>query len=459
MGVCTEYARTQVIALDVYSNRPTRNYDGVVSVEADHLDRYVTESEIKYRCKTRIRNWSWRLAFQNRTQNAEGRSEAGTGPGGRASLSTRLKQGLVYHLGGLAHSALQISDLWTSPIRPMLLRSETVFVAPTLIVCHDVWSLEAGIRLKRRFGCKLLYDNHEYSPHAHLSGHPLEAVYWERYERRLCRSVDALITVTPGLAALVEKKYGLRGRAYAVPNAAPLTLPRTPSHTRPIRYPVTFLVQGVAVPGRGFEALLDCWGQLNDPCARLWLRCPASDYLADLRRQYAHLLQNGSLEILPPVGSEDLIEAATVADVGIIPYPARVGEWKVNYNHLYCCPNKLSQYMQAGLAILSTNTHFVSSCLRKYQCGVTYDPEQPATLLDAVRGLVDDPQKLQRMKETAFHWAQTDYHWDRQADAYRAVIESLTGLTRQPARGGVPPMPESGPDRDQRVPKEAPCPA
>ena len=207
-----------------------------------------------------------------------------------------------------------------------------------------------------------------------------------------------------GLAAIVEKKYRLQGRTFAVPNAAPLKLPRTPSCSRPIGSPVTFLVQGVACPGRGFEALLDGWTQLNDPRARLWLRCPEGDFLTHLRNRYANLIQNGTMEILPPVGSEELIEAATGADVGIIPYPARVGEWKVNYNHLYCCPNKLSEYMQAGLAILSTNTRFVSGCLQKYECGLTYDSEQPATLLDAIRRLTDEPQLLQRLKVNAFHW-------------------------------------------------------
>jgi glycosyltransferase involved in cell wall biosynthesis len=432
VGVCAEYARTEVVALDVYEGRPTRYYDGVVSIEADQLQRYVPEDPwIKQFCKTRIRRWSWRLAFQERTRNGERLGPVLSGVGDRAGLLTRLRRAVVYHTGGLAHSALFLSDVWGSPIRPMIRRAETVFVRPSLIVCHDVWSLEAGIRLKRRFGCKLLYDNHEYSPQAHLSGHPLEEVFWERYERRLCRSVDAIITVAPGLAARVENRYGLTGRVFTVPNAAPLTPPRRPSHARPIGSPVTFLVQGVACPGRGFEALLDGWGQLKDPRARLWLRCPEGPYLADLCHRYAPLIQTGALEVLPPVDSLDLIEAATVADVGIIPYPPRVGGWAVNYNHLHCCPNKLSQYMQAGLAILSTNTQFVSGCLQKYQCGVTYDPEQPDSLLAAVRGLIDDPPRLQRLKERAFHWAQTDYNWDRQADTYRAVIESLSGLTRR----------------------------
>jgi glycosyltransferase involved in cell wall biosynthesis len=427
--VCADYARTQVVALDSYSKPPPRTYDGVVSVEADSRERFMDWAPVQRVIRGLLRRWSWRRAFEDRTRHPHERR-----PDGRASQWAQAWRGLVYHVGGLAHSAFYITDLKTALVRPMVRRAETVFVPPALIVCHDLWSLEAGIRLKQRFGCPLVYDNHEYSPQVHLSGHPLEEAYWERYERRLCRSVDAFITVTPELAALAEQKYGLGGRAFAVPNAAPLSLPRAPSNARPVRLPVTFLVQGVASPGRGFEALLDSWGRLKDPRARLWLRCPENDYLAGLRRQYAPLVETGSLAFLPPVAPADLIEAATGADVGIIPYPVRVGERKVNYNHLYCCPNKLSEYMQAGLAILSTNTRFVSGCLQRYQCGATYDPEQADALADAVRTLVASPEALERMKDRASYWARTDYHWDRQAETYRAVIESLTGLTRQPAR-------------------------
>ena len=52
----------------------------------------------------------------------------------------------------------------------------------------------------------------------------------------------------------------------------------------------------------------------------------------------------------PPVRETSLIAAAAAADVGVIPYMPTI------INFRYCCPNKLSQYMQAGLPIMAGNT-------------------------------------------------------------------------------------------------------
>ena len=52
----------------------------------------------------------------------------------------------------------------------------------------------------------------------------------------------------------------------------------------------------------------------------------------------------------PPVCEGLLIAAAAEADIGVIPYKPTI------INFRYCCPNKLSEYMQAGLPLMAGNT-------------------------------------------------------------------------------------------------------
>src|SRR5262249_40124579 len=132
----------------------------------------------------------------------------------------------------------------------------------------------------------------------------------------------------------------------------------------------------------------------------------------------------GFIQFLKPVSANELVPAATVADVGVIPYPL------TTLNHVYCCPNKLSQYMQAGLAILSTNSHYITDRLAAYDCGLTYDSFQLETLVRAVRSFLDNPQRLQTMKSNARAWVMADFNWEKQSSPYRNAIADLLGYHR-----------------------------
>src|SRR5439155_12760374 len=171
--------------------------------------------------------------------------------------------------------------------------------------------------------------------------------------------------------------------------------------------------------------------------------CPGSEYLASLEATYTDLVQRGRLEFLPAVRPDELVEGASFADVGVIPYAVRFGEYEHNYNHLYCCPNKLSQYMQAGLALLCSNSEFLAESVAKYDCGARYDPDRAETLVAAARWLLDDLPALARMKRRARRWARAEFHWDRPALPYRRLIEAYTGIRPAPVPApAAEPIPE-----------------
>src|SRR3546814_5848658 len=62
---------------------------------------------------------------------------------------------------------------------------------------------------------------------------------------------------------------------------------------------------------------------------------------------------------LPSISESQLVSAARAADVGVIPYNP------VFPNHVMACPNKLDQYMQAGIAILSNNIPYVRHIIER----------------------------------------------------------------------------------------------
>ncbi|MGQ0812304.1 MAG: glycosyltransferase family 4 protein [Nitrospiraceae bacterium] len=313
-------------------------------------------------------------------------------------------------LSNLASYGLIVSALYR--------RGRAASISPRVIICHDIFALAAGAMLKKVFRCSIIYDSHEFWPEADLIAQEWEKRLTMSIEGRLLRHADVVVTVSPPLARHLERLYSLP-HVVSAPNAEPVgDLASQPRKT--ISYkPVKFLLQGRVSPRRGIEELFEAWSLIQDLDAVFYVRCPQNEYLFELQSKFHRMINAGSIVILPAVKEEELVEAATFADVGVIPYR------KMSLIHKFCCPNKLSQYMQAGLAVLSNNLDFVSDVITRYKCGMVYDATKPQSFVEAVSHFVRDSDGLKEMKQNAFEASQSEFHWEVQSVEYRDAIRRL----------------------------------
>jgi glycosyltransferase involved in cell wall biosynthesis len=268
-------------------------------------------------------------------------------------------------------------------------------------------------------GCPVIYDSHEVWPEAFLQAGKLEKRVVAFLERRAIQEADIVITVNPQIAHYLERRYGLHN-VLAIPNAEPLREYVQPSCARPAALPVRFLLQGRIVPGRGFEDFFHAWALVEDDRAVLLLRVPMNEYVQQLCEAHSDLINKGRIQIAEAVTEDQLVAAASTADVGVIPYRGP------NLNHVYGCPNKLSQYMQAGLAILSSSEmEYVSQMVGRYKCGLSYDPSKPDNLREIVGVFVNNTELLRALKENAHKAALTEFNWACLSQPYRHAIDKL----------------------------------
>jgi glycosyltransferase involved in cell wall biosynthesis len=110
--------------------------------------------------------------------------------------------------------------------------------------------------------------------------------------------------------------------------------------------------------------------------------------------------------LAPAVTEDELISEAAKADIGIIPYEA------TSINNLYCCPNKLSQYLQAGLPILSNDLPFISNILDESAAGIKFDINEYETFALAVNKVLNSQQLIETLSLNATKYAENIFHWD-----------------------------------------------
>jgi glycosyltransferase involved in cell wall biosynthesis len=294
-----------------------------------------------------------------------------------------------------------------------------------VVYCNDLDTALAGLLLRRRLGGKLIYDSHEYWPHSNVEALPLQVRLFSAFDRFVQRRADHVITISEPLAREMERAYGV-GPIEVVPNAEPwagqpVARVRQGDIARLAAGRASFMFQGNFAPQRGLEELVDAWAEVDQLRAALFLRGPENVWRRALaQRAQALGLLGRSVYVLPPVAVEDLVAGAAEADIGIIPYKPTLPAYR------YACPNKLSQYLHAGVAILGSNIPYVAQQIEAGQVGVVYDSADRASIVAAVDRMAGDREALRQWQRNALTYGRETFNWQVQSEPLRRILSALS---------------------------------
>jgi glycosyltransferase involved in cell wall biosynthesis len=277
-----------------------------------------------------------------------------------------------------------------------------------VIVAADLESLPAALVLGRESEAIVVYDAHEYWPYSYNDFRHWEIEFWSGLERSLSKEAAIRVTVSPPLAARLSEDYGCE--FIAVPNCAPLSgIAGAGTGERMRRQPaseeIVFLYQGGFAPGRGIEHLIRAWAEVEAP-ATLLLRGPGNSFKTDMERLAASFELKDRRVFFPEAVSEaQLIEAAAAADVGLIPYEPD------SPNNRFSCPNKLSQYLAAGLPVIANELDFVRQVIIDNGLGAVVSFRDTGKLARTIEQFARR-EALTEMSARAQAYFRSDFNWE-----------------------------------------------
>jgi glycosyltransferase involved in cell wall biosynthesis len=219
---------------------------------------------------------------------------------------------------------------------------------------------------------------------------------------------QAVITVSPPIAQELQRIYG---------GPTPVLIRNVPEYQTPVpsdrlrrhlglsAQTRIALYQGNLQPDRGLDRLVHA-AKFLDPDIVIVLmgRNVMGDSLQKL------IAQEGVAErvkILPAVPYAELLEWTTSADIGLIIYSR-----SHSLNVQMCLPNKLFEYLMAGLPVLASSLDAVADILQTYAVGNVVPSLEPEAVGRAISALVVDGAALARMRENALDAVQRDLRWD-----------------------------------------------
>jgi len=279
---------------------------------------------------------------------------------------------------------------------------------------NDLDTLLSGVSaagLDRR----VVYDSHELWPDM-LVGVPafLKRIL-RSYEGVLVKRAHAVMTVNEFIAQELAARYSIRDPVRVVYNYAwskPLTTKRPPSRTE--RRVKIALYHGWYSPERGLENLARA-SEYMSPDVLLLFR-GAGKLEGQLR---ALASGNRNVRFEPPVKAERVVEAARRADVGIVPY------LPTNLCNYYASPNKLFEYLEAGLPIAASNLPFMRKFVMENDIGTLFDARDPLSIAEALNQITRPCQLGRYRRNVAL--AAKKYNWSAESEKLLSVYAELLG--------------------------------
>jgi glycosyltransferase involved in cell wall biosynthesis len=287
---------------------------------------------------------------------------------------------------------------------------------------HDTTALPACLvaaRLRRK---PLIFDAHELplaQPHVERL-HLVHAVSAWFIRLALARCA-AVVTVSPSLVPVLQRLYG-GPRAEVVRNV-PVYQPPVQSDRLRERLGLSAqthiaLYQGGIQTDRALDVLVHAARYLDPDIVIVLMGNGPQAAMIE------HLIGEESVgdraKLLPAVPYEELLSWTASADLGLILYRA-----SESLNVRYCLPNKLFEYLAAGVPILASELDAVAELLARYDAGDVIHTLEPRAIAHAIAAMVADRGAWMRMHESALTAARTDLNWETEKEQIVALYERV----------------------------------
>jgi glycosyltransferase involved in cell wall biosynthesis len=319
-----------------------------------------------------------------------------------------LREGLALVGRAVTRSRVHLAG-HTHPGEPALVRT-AMSVAPDVLHASNIYTLRAAVRVKRRTGARVVYDCRDLVGDVDYGSAGMRSRY-RSAEAALIAHADAVITVSEACADVLEQRHRI---------ARPLILHNGPSMVTPapspVHRPARLLFQGAFHANRNLPALVEAMRALRG-AATLTLQ-GFGGLERELREQVTALRLDDVVSFVPPVPPLAVVQSAVPHDVGVICYRG------TSLNLRCAVPNKLMDYLGAGLAVAASDLPGHRSVLRGTGAEVLIDASSPETIAAALRAVVLEPARLEAMKQAAVRAAKR-YEWSREATSLVRLYETL----------------------------------
>jgi glycosyltransferase involved in cell wall biosynthesis len=288
-----------------------------------------------------------------------------------------------------------------------------------VFMAHDLPVLPVAHALSRRCNAKLVYDSHELFSEQEFSNY--EKRRWAKIETKYIRDCDAVITVNPSIANELEHRYGIQ-HVNVIYNAERTSDPPVKQALFHEAFGLPagkkiLLFQGGLSAGRNLEVLVEATGLVRNPYLNLVIL--GDGQLGDSLKNMVKARKLGDrVHFHPAVPQGDLLRYSACADAGIIPYQA------ICLNNYYCTPNKLFEFIAAGVPILASDLPEIRNLIETHRIGLVGDLSTTEKTAKQIDDFFSNPMRLKQWQDNVLR-ARQHVCWENESKKLVKIFDQL----------------------------------
>lgn len=268
-----------------------------------------------------------------------------------------------------------------------------IFRKADMLVSNDLDTLMPNYLVKKIKKIPLVYDSHEYFTEVpELVNRKHIQATWKFIERRLFPKLTDTITVNDSIAELYYSDYGTRPKVVR-------NIPRRSNVLKKVsrkslglpedRYIIIMQGSGINVQ-RGVEELVEAM-QFADNT--LLLIIGGGDVIPLLKEMVNELGLLDKVIFKPRLPYDEMMQYTNVSDLGLTLDKA------TNLNYKYSLPNKLFDYIQAGVPVLSSALPEIEKIISEYQVGDYIPDHNPKNIAEKINHLLKNQALIMKWKK------------------------------------------------------------
>ena len=289
-------------------------------------------------------------------------------------------------------------------VAPYLMFFKSLKFKGKLYHIHDPELMITGIFL-RILGKTVIYDSHE-NLRKQLLSKPYLNIWMAKILSLLIAPIELIFLnlfshVITANSSIAECLHFVNSRKITVINNYPnLDHFWEPNHDRETKCKKNGIFVGAITKIRGIEHVITAL-EINSK-VKLDLVGGTNDHahLSSLRdnQGWSHVNEHG---FLPQATAFEMMKSSIFGVVTYLPFP----------NHINSQPNKIFEYMAAGIPIIASNFPLWIELVEETKVGLCINPDNPSEISSAIDFILENPEEAEQMGLRGRNLVQTRFNW------------------------------------------------
>lgn len=290
-----------------------------------------------------------------------------------------------------------------------------LFTKADLLIANDLDTLLANYIIHKIKRIPIVYDSHEhFTSVPELHGRFAQKV-WLLIEKWIFPKLDVIITVNDSIARLYFEEYSKELIVIRnIPENKDIKKVKTRKELKLPEDKNIIVLQGAGLNiNRGVEEAISAMKSIENA---ILIIIGAGDVIHAVQKQVQTESLQEKVFFIPKQNPENLFHYTTNADLGItLDKPSTPC-------YIYSLPNKLFDYIHAGIPVLASQLPEVAAIVKKYEIGLLIDNHSIEEIASKIKIMLSDKNQIQKWKNNCLI-ASKELNWDFEGKKLTGIFE------------------------------------